>query len=419
MKVLLSAIACNPVQGSEGQVGWNAAKLVAREHRAWVITDLANRKEIENARLMGVVSDQLHFVYHGEPFTWHPNRMIARCQSWWLYMKWNRSLLRIAQDLHNRIGFDLAQHVTYASWRVASPLWKLNIPFVWGPIGGNERIPMNLITQLSPAAVAFELARSASGYLARHSSQIRSCARNANQVLATNRETAALLSHLRGDSRAVSTVPVTYFGDQQIARFTKRARPVHQSRSDLRIFAGGNLEGRKGVALALRTLAQARERGLKFSYLLAGRGPERRHLQDLVRRLNLSDAVRFEETLTGDEYPQALADSDVYFLPSFRESTGITLMEAMLSGCVPVVADCGGPGEIVTDECGVRISIGGPSRMITQFCEALLNLSKNPGKLEAFSQNSVRRIRSVYSDAAQQKRLELVYHAAIDSYGAA
>jgi glycosyltransferase involved in cell wall biosynthesis len=49
-----------------------------------------------------------------------------------------------------------------------------------------------------------------------------------------------------------------------------------------------------------------------------------------------------------------LRAAHIYLLPSLRDSAGITLAEAMLAGCVPVVADCAGPGEIVTEEMRVQ-----------------------------------------------------------------
>lgn len=51
-------------------------------------------------------------------------------------------------------------------------------------------------------------------------------------------------------------------------------------------------------------------------------------------------------------YWKELAASHVFLLPSLGESSGLTMMEAMLAGCAPFVADCGGPAHIVTEACG-------------------------------------------------------------------
>ena len=80
---------------------------------------------------------------------------------------------------------------------------------------------------------------------------------------------------------------------------------------------------------------------------------------------------------TGADYLKELGESHVFLLPSLRESAGITMMEAMLAGCVPVVADCGGPAHIVTDDCGWKIPVGGRAGMIDALAEAIATLDRD------------------------------------------
>jgi hypothetical protein len=54
-----------------------------------------------------------------------------------------RQSLDVARKLCAQHQFDLAHHVTYSSWRVPSPLWQLDLPFVWGPVGARPSIRTN------------------------------------------------------------------------------------------------------------------------------------------------------------------------------------------------------------------------------------------------------------------------------------
>ena len=123
------------------------------------------------------------------------------------------------------------------------------------------------------------------------------------------------------------------------------------------------MEGRKGVALALEALARVKTKGVNFQYRVGNIGPEVGHLRRLALRLGLASEILFAPPLSGEAYQKELGATHIYLLPSFRESSGLTMMEAMLAGCVPVVADCGGPGFVVTDECGFKVPVSGHRRM--------------------------------------------------------
>ena len=141
MKLLLTAIGCDPFGGSEGIYGWYVVNALAKQHDCYVITEIGYRKNIEEATKRGLVSPRLYFRFLGTAAGYHPNRLIARIQSWRRYQQFQEDVLPLARAWHREVAFDIAQHVTYTSWRVPSPLWQLGIPFVWGPISGTEVFP--------------------------------------------------------------------------------------------------------------------------------------------------------------------------------------------------------------------------------------------------------------------------------------
>jgi hypothetical protein len=175
MKVLLSAIACHPDLGSEAKVGWDAAMAVSEHNECHVVTHASARKAIEQKKQQGL-NNQVKFHYFGKEFTWHPSRIVARIQSWLIFHKWQSQLLPFALELHQRYKFDLTHQATYVTWRVASPLWRLPVPFVWGPIGGTAAIPRAFFGILSTQAKLFEIARQASGCISSRSGSFLNCA---------------------------------------------------------------------------------------------------------------------------------------------------------------------------------------------------------------------------------------------------
>jgi glycosyltransferase involved in cell wall biosynthesis len=408
MKVLISAVTCNPYLGSENYFGWSAVQALARDHHLWVLTSRRHQSDLRRAAEEGLVPANVRFVFAGEFRPWHPNRLRARLQDWREYMRFSQAILPLARQLHAAEKFDLTHHVTYSTWRVASPLWRLDIPFVFGPIGGNEQFPPQLFPILSPSAAAFELARMASNVVSRFSPGVRNCLRRAAHIFVANAETEQLVKAVRGSDNGISRLMATFHSEEKVRAFSRFAFDKNLD-GPLRLFAAGNMEGRKGVALALAALAQAKAAGVSFHYRLGANGPEVAHLKELTARLGLTADVEFTEGLQGEAYQRELGDTHVYFLPSLRDSAPITLTEAMLAGCVPVVADGGGPGFMVTEDCGFKIPVGSRRRMVAQLAETLIAIDRDRKIISEKGRLAMQRIATAFSEENYRKTINAAY----------
>jgi len=408
MKVLLSAFACDPYSGSEVYFGWAAVRCLAQDHDLWVITSARHRPNLLRAESEGLLPKNVHFVYLGRFPQWHRNRLIAKLQHWKEYISFSRSILGTARELHRTVGFDLAHHVTYATWRVASPLWRLGIPFVFGPIGGNERFPLRLLPILSPAAAGFELFRMFSNAVSRLSPSVQACLRHSAHVFTMDAETELLVKELCGCETEISHLSAASYSETKIKAYAQAAAP-RTLNGPLHLFAGGNLEGRKGVALALHALAQAKAKGVQFRYRLGGGGPETHHLRTLAVRLGLQDDVLFGEPLFGEAYQKELGATHLFLLPSLRESAGLTMMEAMLAGGVPIVADCGGPAHIVTDNCGYKLPVASCQRMVEDLANTILTVDRNREIILKKGAAAAERIATGFAEETYRNTVNSVY----------
>jgi glycosyltransferase involved in cell wall biosynthesis len=167
------------------------------------------------------------------------------------------------------------------------------------------------------------------------------------------------------------------------------------------------------VAVALKALAIANNEGVDFVYRLGGYGPERMHLQNLTRELGIEDRVTFGDSLSGDDYLNELRKSHLYLLPSLREHTGLTLLEAMLAGCVPIVANGGGPGSIVAGDRGFKVAVSDPAKMAADIAEAICLLAKDPGLRGKLGGEASRFVATEYSAKNYQNCMAEFYRKAI------
>jgi glycosyltransferase involved in cell wall biosynthesis len=413
MRVLISAIACQPDLGSEAKVGWDAVVAISQHHECHVITHLAGRMSIERKQAEGVATG-VNFHYFGEEFSYHPNRFIARLQSWLIFRKWQARLLPFAAELHQRHDFQLAQHLTYVTWRVPSPLWQLPVPFIWGPIGGVALIHRAFLGILSPPALGFEVARYISGSWASRSRSFRDCAHHAAVVVAGNGETEMFFHRFR-PSRPLTRLWPVFFRPEQVDALRGSPHTPIDDQRPLQLFAGGSLDGRKGVALALETIAALKQRGIAVRFTFGGGGPELRPLQTLARRLGLADRVEFHPGFSQGAYLERLKESDVYFLPSFRETSPITLLEAVLARCYPVVADRSGAGEIVRRIGGAAVPAENRTQIVTALADAIEWCDRNREAMRRGAQEASDNVAREFSQEHYLKTIDGLYSSVVNN----
>lgn len=413
MKILTVGYACNPYGGSEPGVGWAAVCRIAENHDVRVLTDIHNKAGWDKGALAGMIPSNIKVRFLRDRSACSSNRFIAHIQSWLNYSSFNRQVLAAAQAWHEEEKFDLCHQVTIAAWRMPSPLWQLPIPFVWGPIGGAGYIPPAFRRMLSPAARIFEWLRDLQTAVASRSRAFRDCIRNAAVVFAANEETEDFLRPHR-DGKPLVRLPIASLSADKVERFRCPAE-MQVPDAPLRLFAGGNIEGRKGVSLALRALALVKAAGVDFHYTIAGGGPEIESLKRLSEHLGLQDMVEFHPGYQGDDYIRALQGTDVYFLPSFRESTPVTLLEAYLAGCYPVVADTSAQGEIVRLGGGTAVPVKSIDGLIAGLAESVIWCAEHRSELTRIANEAAACITKHFSSQRYDATLEQAYQVAMNS----
>jgi glycosyltransferase involved in cell wall biosynthesis len=109
----------------------------------------------------------------------------------------------------------------------------------------------------------------------------------------------------------------------------------------------GRLKRYKGVGLAVRALALARQRRPHIRLEIAGVGDYRNELEELATRLDLGRAVTFHGFVSEERKIDLMRSAWANLFPSPKEGWGITIIEA---------AACGTPS-IASDSPGLRDSV--------------------------------------------------------------
>jgi len=395
-RILLLANACRPDMGSEPMVGWSAYQALKNEYHVRVLCAGSGKAAILEAENVGQArAKDFRFIPERWRYTGRP--IFDKLINWFNIVDFQRKLAHTGREEIETFKPDVIHQVTIATWRVGNPLVGGGIPFVWGPIGGGEELPHGFWKTFSPYSRIFESLRRGSGFLACHDPRVVRTARKADWIFAGNRPTAALVERLRGHGKAVEILPVVAFSEEKLREFLPRPMANGKRQETIEIFSGGYVEARKGMGLALLALARLKARGFVFQYEHGGIGPETVHLRAEIERLGLQDCVQLVDPYRGATYQEKLRKAEIFLFPSLRDNCPISLLEAMGHGCVPVVADHAGPGEIVTEDCGVKIPARQPEGFVEQLTQQLERLFLNPILRQKFRVAARDRILSEFS----------------------
>jgi glycosyltransferase involved in cell wall biosynthesis len=172
------------------------------------------------------------------------------------------------------------------------------------------------------------------------------------------------------------------------------------------IFVGG-LVPRKACDLALRAAGPLLRSDLA-RFTVVGDGPERNRLEQLTRSLGIEKAVLFCGWLSHEEVLKRLRSADVMVFPSLRDNGAGVVFEALGTGAVPVVADFGGPGDIVHPEVGYKVPLTNESNMESQMEEILTALAQDRELLYRLRQQGMTYVRECLTWDAKAERTSRV-----------
>lgn len=369
LKVLVCAYACNPFLGSENAVGWNWVHAIAKKHDLWVLTDRMNEQDINRFEGRRTLSETKICFEYVEPRFWyyrHDN------PTWkWLansfmrptlniaYLAWQRGAYRKAQELTNRIEFDLVHQLTMVGFRFPGSLWRLGVPFVWGPIGGLENTPWRLLPALGLRGALYYTARNLV-----NSAHKRWLRRPGKAMAASASGIIAATSWIRREIQCIYG-----YDSQVICEVTPphvlRAAPITRRNNEpMRLcWCGEHLPG-KALPLTLQALARL-PKGLEWRLVVLGDGPESTSWRSLSSSLGLEKRCDWYGRVPCAQAIHLMGQSHVFVISSLKDLTSTVLLEALSQG-LPVICPnhCGFP-DIVTPECGILLPINTPAAFVS------------------------------------------------------
>jgi glycosyltransferase involved in cell wall biosynthesis len=400
-RILLLAYSCHPDSGSEPGAGWNRALQAARFYPTWLLCDEGrNRQAIERYLAANGPIPNLTFVF--VPRSRFEDKLRRVPGMYYpAYHLWHRRAFEIAKKLHRNLRFDLVHQVNLCGFREPGYLWRLDVPFVWGPVGGAQNYPWRFLAGAGWRGALIETARSIANVCQmRFARRVGQAARRAKVMLAANETNAHALACRRGNLPKVELE----IGVHPVAN--QRPRTFHHG-GPLRILWSGVFEHRKALHLLLEAVAKL-PADVPYELHILGRGPLEKRWHGIAKKLGVDAHCHWLGWLDHQQAIDEFGWADVFAFTSLRDTTGTVVLESLAAGTPILCLDHQGVHDIVTPDCGQKLPVANTKNVVRSIRDALAHWHYNRDELERLSLGAVQRA-DHYSWRRLGERMAAVY----------
>lgn len=414
-RVLVIAEAANPEWTSVPLIGWKLVRALSKVADIHFVTHLRNRDAITR---QGLVEGRDFTAIDNEAFARRFSRLAellgGRSGKGWTtrtalssfayysfeFEVWHQ----FSERLMSR-EFDIVHRVTPLSPTspsiLAKRLAKMGVPFVIGPLNGGIPWPKNFrnvqYAEREWLSHFRWLFKTLPGY--------RSTRKYSSAIIAGS-------EHTYSEMPKWSLGKCVYIPENAVDLSSVDRTELKALHSPLSAGFVGRLVPYKGADVLIEAAASF----LKANRLrlhIVGDGPQKKSLYDLVDRLGVGSSVEFHGWLPHAEAQKILRECDVIVLPSIREFGGGVVVETMAQGIPPIVADYGGPSELVDELTGIKVAFSDRESLVQGIKRAIQEVIERPEMLEALGSAARQKVIANLTWEAKAQQILEVYGAVL------
>ena len=371
MKILISAYASEPGAGSEYGVGWMVPTTIAKKqpmHQVYVLTRSRCREKIEQA-LESLQLQNLHFLFYDIPkWLFYKNEMKSNWGEQINYLTWQLLVRKYIRKQHQQIGFDVVHHLTFNQYRTPSPGFWLDIPFVFGPIGGAETIAPAFWQDLEEHSRRKESIRQ-KGKDLKIFGWFTKRRKNKKTILCSCAENYQRLKPYAHNCE-MKIMPAIAFSPDDFEGIE-----VTEDAKDFEMVYAGKAWDWKGIHIFLKAAREALLRkgfddwriklvGIRFE-------EEQQRVMGWVKELGMEEHIELIPFIQRNELLKMMTSCSLSVYPAFRDSGSMSVLEASALGCPTICFKAGGQ-DVFPDDILLKVDVTDDyESTMTNFAEKL------------------------------------------------
>lgn len=362
LKILVSAYVCELHSSSEAEVGWQWVNRLSKYHNIVVISK--RPYSIQNVKRLIKGNQNLRFEYYDLPKFFNFMRT-GDIRHFIYYNLWQIGAFFHARKLVKKEKFDLVHHLVYVNTWQPTYMAFLKVPFIFGPIGENPKIPSSIVRHYGVRIILREALGSFIKYIGKNLNPImRAIYNKANKIIVIN---DYVYSTFRPQIRKKTFIHPA-IGVSRIVEHS--SSNIEIKKKTFMVLYVGRFVYLKGPDLALKAFLKFAEKNDDVELIMIGGGKMENSLKEICKKSINGHKVTFMGWIDRKEVFGYMNSCDVFLFPTF-EGGGMVILEAMSFGKPVICLDYGGPKDFVTEECGIKVPVTNIPKIISGLVEAL------------------------------------------------
>lgn len=400
--ILATAYAVNPYKGSEDGMGWNAICQIARYNNVIAITRENNQSQIEKYMLENPddIYENIQFLYFDLPFWMRFWKKKSRGAMLYYWM-WQRAIPSFVRK--QKVKCDIVHNLNFHNDWTPSYLYKLGLPFVWGPIGHHPLIPAQYLQPYKKGyLIKDRLTWTIKKLFWKYSGSLKQCINKANHILCMNTSVAKVMSLQEKNYSIIPSVATEDYGYDQSTQNDK-----------FKLISVGRLVPLKGFDLTISSFAKFMEQRTEeekkdCELVIVGSGPEKEFLQNLAEEKSIKQYVKFIDWIDRSELLEIYNQVSIFLFPS-HEGAGMVVAEALSFGLPVICLDNCGPGEFIDNNCGIAIPEQDYISTVKDLSLGITKLFESPRLLKKMSQSARQRFEQHFNWNNRAEQFQSIY----------
>jgi len=418
-KIIVLAYQISPFRGSEYSVAWNYVTEMSKDNELVVLygasgNHMGDFDDFEKNLKFNGIKNVLFLAIKPNIFARTIN--VLNKKDWFsyafyfAYRIWHLQAYNIALQLTKNEKFDLIHFLNPIGYREPGYLWKINIPYMWGPISGTVNRPILLFKGLSTKEkVFFQIRNWINTLQFIHNSRLKNALLRTDLLLTATTENQKKIQDYYNKSSI-------YFPENGIVNSSILfpSRKINLDSNDIiNILWIGSIDARKSLIILLDALAMLNINNWKLHVI--GDGPKKISMQNIAKQVQIENNVVWHGQITREDVFNLLQLGHLNVISSLGEGNPTTIWEAMANGIPTIALNHCGMKDVICEKCGIRIDISSYDQVINDIADVLSDLLENPNKINILSEG-VNECIGNFTWEMRRKLFNQFYNTAIENW---
>lgn len=415
--ILVLAYQLSPTKGSEYSVAWTYVTRMSKYNRLTVLygvsgehmgdcvemEEYARKSKLPNVTFVCVKPNKWTNMLN-----WCNRHNFLNYTFYFAYKAWQKQVYKVAKTLIQNEKIDLIHFVGPTGYREPGYLWKLGLPYIWGPIGGANSNNLILTRNLSTISkLKFIFRNWANNIQLKYNKRLRKALQCTDLLLTSTSENQQIF-------KTALHVNSYYLPENSIASPIKLNEKKFNNVDKFHFIFVGSLIPRKAVNILLEALVWIKHKE-KIAVEIVGDGPERQALEAFSEKHQLQSYINWHGQLPRNKAVELFDNAHMHVITSTSEGNPTTIWEAMSHGVPTISFDHCGMHDTICERCGIRIPIHSYEQCVYDLAKEIDGLLENPERFEQLAHGAVECAQK-YAWDAREKFLLKCYDMAINNY---